>query len=122
MALSWQQFGRTSLQLYAEWLLRKAGRRCETQALLDRPPRAFASIKPQTRRVPRRALGFTPPVVARNAAPQVSLTAEDDPDTTAAKAEAQLASVTIVMSLQPLLKPRIVFADAFQFKAPAVTS
>jgi hypothetical protein len=47
---------------------------------------------------------------------QVSLAAEDYPDATAAESDTQFASVASPMFLQPLLKPRIVLADAFQLK------
>jgi hypothetical protein len=47
---------------------------------------------------------------------EVSLATEDYPDATAAETDKQLAAVTSPMLLQPLLKPRIVLADAFQLK------
>jgi hypothetical protein len=47
---------------------------------------------------------------------QVSLAAEYDPNAAPSEPHAQLAAVTTPMFLQPLLKPRIVLADALQLK------
>ena len=46
--------------------------------------------------------------------PQVSLSAEDDPDASSSKADVDLAAIARAMLLEPSNKPRIVPADARQ--------
>ena len=72
----------------------------------------------KTRRVRRPAEALRGPTLYVMFLPvlQVSLAAEYDPDASAAQADTQRAAVTSPMLLQPLLKPRIVLAYAFQFQ------